>query len=105
LRDEFDAAVDRALPAVSGQLTETFKRLTDHPAFDVLQVERADGPDKLVVRVGSTRAKVPWSRPEDVLNGGAYAALGLLPHFVFSGLGGHPKPATDGHLKTGHHDT
>jgi hypothetical protein len=20
-------------------------------------------------------------------------------------LGGHPKPATDGHLKTGHHDT
>jgi DNA repair exonuclease SbcCD ATPase subunit len=39
-----------------------------------------------VVRVGSARARVPWSRPEDVLNGGAYAALGLIPHFVFSGF-------------------
>ena len=29
---------------------------------------------------------VPWSRPEDVLNGGAYAAIGLIPHFVFSGF-------------------
>ena len=86
LREEFDAAVDRALPTVSTQLTEAFRRLTDHPAFDELRVERAQGPDQLVVRVGSTRAPVPWSRPEDVLNGGAYAALGLIPHFVFSGF-------------------
>jgi hypothetical protein len=85
LCDEFDAAVDRALPRVSQQLTEAFRRLTDHPAFDLLRVERAEGPDKMLVRVGSTRARVPWSRPEDVLNGGAYAALGLVPHFVFSG--------------------
>lgn len=28
---------------------------------------------------------MPWSRPEDVLNGGAYAALGLIPHLIFSG--------------------
>jgi hypothetical protein len=86
LCEEFDAAVDRALPTVSGQLTEAFRRLTDHPAFDILRVERAEGPDKMLVRVGSTRASVPWSRPEDVLNGGAYAALGLIPHFVFSGF-------------------
>ncbi|OGG54741.1 MAG: hypothetical protein A3F84_25970 [Candidatus Handelsmanbacteria bacterium RIFCSPLOWO2_12_FULL_64_10] len=86
LCEEFDAAVDRALPLVSSQLTEAFRRLTDHPAFDVLRVERAQGPDQLVVQVGSTRARVPWSRPEDVLNGGAYAALGLIPHFVFSGF-------------------
>jgi len=86
LREEFDGAVDRALPAVADQLTEAFRRLTGHPAFDLLRVERAEGPDKLVVRVGSTRAPVPWSRPEDVLNGGAYAALGLVPHFVFSGF-------------------
>ncbi len=86
LCEEFDAAVDRALPTVSSQLTEAFCRLTDHPAFDQLRVERAQGPDQLLVRVGSTRAPVPWSRPEDVLNGGAYAALGLIPHFVFSGF-------------------
>jgi hypothetical protein len=86
LREEFDAAVDRALPSVSKQLTEAFQRLTDHPAFDVLRVERGQGSDQLVVRVGSTLAQVPWSRPEDVLNGGAYAALGLIPHFVFSGF-------------------
>jgi DNA repair exonuclease SbcCD ATPase subunit len=86
LCEEFDAAVDRALPLVSDQLTEAFQRLTNHPAFDVLRVERALGPDELVVRVGSTRARVPWSRPEDGLNGGAYAALGLIPHFVFSGF-------------------
>lgn len=86
LCEEFDAAVDRALPTVSAQLTEAFRRLTDHPAFDVLRVERAEGPDKMMVRVGSTRASVPWSRPEDVLNGGAFAALGLIPHLVFSGF-------------------
>jgi hypothetical protein len=86
LCQEFDAAVDRALPLVSNQLTDAFRRLTDHPAFDVLRVERAQGADQLVIRVGSTRARVPWSRPEDVLNGGAYAALGLIPHFVFSGF-------------------
>jgi DNA repair exonuclease SbcCD ATPase subunit len=86
LREEFDAAVDRALPTVSSQLTDAFRRLTDHPAFDLLRVQRATGPDQLVVRVGSTHASVPWSRPEDVLNGGAYAALGLIPHFVFSGF-------------------
>jgi DNA repair exonuclease SbcCD ATPase subunit len=84
LAGEFDAEVDRALPTVSEQMTDTFRRLTDHPAFDVVRVLRAEGPDKLVVRVGSTRAPVPMSRPEDVLNGGAYAALGLVPHFVFS---------------------
>jgi len=86
LREEFDAAVDRALPIVGGHLTEAFRRLTDHPAFDVLRVERAEGPDKLVVRVGSSRVSVPWSRPEDVLNQGAYTALGLVPHLVFSGF-------------------
>lgn len=86
LCEEFDAAVDRALPTVSAQLTEAFRRLTDHPAFDVLHVVRAEGPDKMMVRVGSTRAEVPWSRPEDVLNGGAFAALGLIPHLVFSGF-------------------
>jgi len=86
LCEEFDAAVDRALPAVSSQLTDAFRRLTDHPAFDILRVERAQGPDQMVIQVGSTRARVPWSRPEDVLNGGAYAALGLIPHFVFSGF-------------------
>jgi DNA repair exonuclease SbcCD ATPase subunit len=86
LSAEFDAAVDRALPRVSDQMTQTFQRLTDHPAFDLLRIDRADGPDKLVVRVGSTRAPVPLSRPEDVLNGGAYAALGLVPHLVFSGV-------------------
>jgi hypothetical protein len=83
---EFNAAVDRALPKVSQQLTHTFQRLTNHPAFDQLRVERADGPDKLVVRVGSTLATVPWSRPEDVLNQGAFTALGLVPHLVFSDL-------------------
>ena len=81
-----DLAVDRALPSVSTQLTEAFQRLTNHPAFDKLRVERAQGADQLVVRVGSTRAPVPWSRPEDVLNGGAYSALGLIPHFVFPGF-------------------
>lgn len=86
LRDEFDLAVDRALPNVSTQLTDAFQRLTNHPAFDKLRVERAQGPDQLVVRGGSTRAPAPWSRPEDVLNGGAYSALGLIPHFVFSGF-------------------
>jgi len=86
LCEEFDAAVDRTLPTVSGQLTGAFRRLTDHPAFDILRVERAQGPDQMVIQVGSTRARVPWSRPEDVLNGGAYAALGLIPHFVFSGF-------------------
>ncbi|HWP03819.1 MAG TPA: AAA family ATPase [Gemmatimonadaceae bacterium] len=86
VREEFDAAVDRALPTVSRQLTETFRRLTAHPAFDDLRVERAGGADELVVRVASSRARVPWSRPEDVLNGGAYAALGLIPYFVFSGF-------------------
>jgi len=86
LREEFDLAVDRALPNVSAQLTEAFQRLTNHPAFDKLRVERAQGADQLVVKVGSTRAPVPWSRPEDVLNGGAYSALGLIPHFVFSGF-------------------
>jgi hypothetical protein len=86
LREEFDLAVDRALPNVSAQLTDAFQRLTNHPAFDKLRVERAEGADQLVVRVGSTRAPVPWSRPEDVLNGGAYSALGLIPHFVFSGF-------------------
>jgi hypothetical protein len=72
--------------SVTSRLTEGFQRLTDHPAFDVLRVERGQGSDQLVVRVGSTLAQVPWSRPEDVLNGGAYAALGLIPHFVFSGF-------------------
>lgn len=43
LCEEFDAAVDRALPKVSQQLTEAFRPLTNHPAFDVLRVERAEG--------------------------------------------------------------
>jgi DNA repair exonuclease SbcCD ATPase subunit len=86
IREEFDAAVDRSLPMVSEQLTEAYRRLTGHPAFDILRVERTQGPDKLAIRVGSTHASVPWSRPEDVLNQGAYTALGLVPHLVFSGL-------------------
>jgi AAA domain len=86
LCEEFDLAVDRALPGVSSQLTDAFQRLTNHPAFDKLQIERASGADQLVVKIGSTRAPVPWSRPEDVLNGAAFSALGLIPHFVFSGF-------------------
>lgn len=88
LSEEFDAAIDRALPGIGNELTQAFRRLTNHPAFDLLRVERAQGADKLVVRIGSTQASVPWSRPEDVLNGGAYAALGLIPHFVFSSFHG-----------------
>ncbi len=86
VREEFDAVVTASLPSVGDQLTEAYRRLTGHPAFDILRIERTEGPDKLAIRVGSTRAPAPWSRPEDVLNQGAYTALGLVPHLVFSGF-------------------
>jgi hypothetical protein len=38
-----------------------------------------------------------------VLLAATFLAAGLAGIVAFWALGGHPKPATDGHLKTGHH--
>ena len=86
LNQEFNEAIDRAIPRLNVMMTEVYRNLTKQSSFENISIVRAEieGKTSLRFRVGSDRIPGQLYDPEDVLNGQANSALRLVPYFVFS---------------------
>jgi len=73
------------LPEINRKLTEAFKTLTEHPAYNIVFIDETILP-KLELRVASDDAPLPGWVPSQILNGQALNALELVPYFAFSEL-------------------
>ena len=86
IAEEFNNAIDRALPKLNIMMTEVYSSLTGQTSFEKLHIQRTGGTGGhgLQFKVGSQRLPGQHFNPEDVLNGQANSALRLVPYFVFS---------------------
>jgi ATPase subunit of ABC transporter with duplicated ATPase domains len=89
LKTELNNTLKSALPGINKKLTEAFKALTEHPAYNLVHIDDTILP-KLELRIASEDAPLPGWQPTQVLNGQALNALELVPYFAFSELTGLP---------------
>lgn len=85
LKAALNNTLKSALPGIDKKLTEAFKALTEHPAYNLVYIDKSILP-KLELRVASDDAPLPGWVPSQVLNGQALNALELVPYFAFSEL-------------------
>jgi hypothetical protein len=85
LKATLNNTLRKALPGIDNKLTEAFKTLTEHPAYNIVFIDETILP-KLELRVASDDAPLPGWVPSQVLNGQALNALELVPYFAFSEL-------------------
>ncbi len=75
--------LNRTLPDINKNLTEAFKILTEHPAYDLVFIDSSNPPN-LELRVASEDDPLPGWQPSQVLNAQALNALEVVPYFTFS---------------------
>ncbi len=85
LRAALNDTLKGALPKINEKLSEAFKALTEHPAYDRVFIDEPSLP-RLELRVSSADNPLPGWQPSSVLNGQALNALELVPYFAFSEL-------------------
>ncbi len=72
-------------PQINEALTKAFHGLTEHPVYDLLEIDQ-DRLPRLELLVKSSGDPGSGFAPSGVLNGQALSALELVPYFAFSEL-------------------
>jgi DNA repair exonuclease SbcCD ATPase subunit len=84
LEEQYNSAIDRALPYLDDLLTDVYRRLTHQASYDSVRIHRdPERTGNLELRVASGR-RPGRTFPPNVLNGQATKALHLVPYLVFS---------------------
>lgn len=79
------AALHKALPRLNELMTAVYQRLTQQASYDLVGIyQDPDKPERLELRVASSRLGGDQLFPLNVLNGQAAKAIQLVPYFVFS---------------------
>lgn len=86
LQESFNDKLNGTLPYINRMMTEVYGRLTQQASFPLIVVEAGPADQKRAPRIRVTSEQTPGEsfEPSEVLNGQAFAAVYLVPYFVFS---------------------